>query len=254
MFGAHKNKRLNQKLERDRDVFQNEVTRFKKEQLERQPSREAFDQEVHQGAEKQKQRDQTARMEGRANADEFLARKYEGLGAQERSAYQETANAQINRQLQEQNRSLVSQQGRRGVRGGAAFNQQRELARVGAEAQQQNQRDLSIMDSNLARARQAQAFNIEQGAIGDSAYRYQMARDDLNAYDDKIYNRNLVDDALNDYRYQMNKKNGNDGVSPAMVQSTVDKAKNKSQNSASSSSVLTANAAGYKPKRIFQRA
>lgn len=193
MFGRIRAKRDKKRSDRERQALQDQVDLYKA-----RDDKSGFRKEQRQAdrqAQKQKEKDRVAREEGKAYADEVLNRKYEGLTQPQRTAMQESANAQINRDIQGYNRRLVSQQGHRGVAGGAAFAQQQDLARAGLDAQQQMQRDLTSLDADLALKKMAAAYNIEQGEVGQSLMRQQMAQDALGAYDQKKYQKWLSEQA-----------------------------------------------------------
>lgn len=196
MFGYHKAKREKKRAKREREALQADIDRLKKQQQTDPVKEERSHQEqVNQIAGDQKERDQLAREEGKQYADELLNRHYEGLGKTQRGSLQESANAQINRDIQGYEKKILAQQGRRGVKGGAAYAQQQDLARLGTEAQQQMQRDLSTLDSDLALKKLAAAYNIEQGEVGQESLRQQMARDVLGSYDQRKYQKWLAEQA-----------------------------------------------------------
>lgn len=196
MFGHHKRKREKKRHKREQQAMQSEIDRLKKEQQTDPVTEQRTHQEqINQVAADQKGRDQVARQEGKEYSDELLNRQYEGLGKVQRQGLQESANAQIGRDIQGYEKKLLAQQGRRGVKGGAAYAQQADLARMGADAQQQTQRDLSALDSDLAMRKLAAAYNIEQGEVGQEALRQQMAKDTLESYDQRKYQKWLAEQA-----------------------------------------------------------
>lgn len=196
MFGHHKRKREKKRHKRAEEALQSEIDRLKKEQQTDPVSEQRSHQEnINQVASDQKERDKVARDEGKAYADELLNRQYEGLGQVQRRNLQESANAQIGRDIHGYEKKLLAQQGRRGVKGGAAYAQQADLARMGTDAQQQTQRDLSSLDADLAMRKLAAAYNIEQGEVGQEALRQQMAKDVLESYDQRKYQKWLAEQA-----------------------------------------------------------
>src|SRR5579863_3248623 len=90
------------------------------------------------------------RQAGRQYADEVLSREYEGLKPAQRQALEEENNRQINRNVREADRELISNQGRRGVGGGAAFKQRRSLFQEGNREKQAFQRELTGLNADLA--------------------------------------------------------------------------------------------------------
>lgn len=191
MFGRHKAKREKKRLKKEKEAMQQEIDRLKSEQ-EKAPNHQD---EINRLAAEQKNKDKTAQQEGRERAEELLNRDYKGLTDVQRGALQQSANSQINRDIQGYEKKLLAQQGRRGVRGGAAYAQKQDLARLGTEAQQQMQRDLATLDADLVLRKIAAAYNIEQGEVGQEALRQQMAKDVLESYDAKKYNKYLAEQA-----------------------------------------------------------
>lgn len=196
MFGYHKAKREKKRAKREREALQADIERLKREQqIDPVKEQQTIQEQINQTANEQKERDKIAREEGKKYADEVLSREYEGLTKHQRGSLQESADAQINRDIQGYEKKLLAQQGRRGVRGGAAYAQKQDLARMGTEAQTQMQRDLSTLDADLALKKLAAAYNIEQGEVGQEALRQQMARDTLKSYDERKYQKWLTEQA-----------------------------------------------------------
>lgn len=102
-----------------------------------------------------KKREAEAREGYKEEARQDVTTDMPGLTPNQRRQLQQSANSQINKQVQSYKRSMSSNQGRRGVRGGAAFAQQAEIARQGMDAQNQFQRDLVEKDTDLAMRRLA---------------------------------------------------------------------------------------------------
>lgn len=196
MFGKHKAKREKKRAQRERDALQDEINKMKSDQQQSPLDEHATHQQnINKISSEQKERDKQAQQEGRERAEELMNRNYKGLTDVQRGALQESANSQINRDVQGYEKKLLAQQGRRGVRGGAAYAQKQDLARLGTEAQQQMQRDLSTLDADLALRKIAAAYNIEQGEVGQEALRQQMSKDILESYDAKKYNKYLAEQA-----------------------------------------------------------
>ncbi len=196
MFGHHKRKREKKRHKRAEEAMQQEIDRLKKEQQTDPVTEQRSHQEqINQVAADQKERDKIARQEEKEYSDELLSRQYEGLNPVQRRGLQESANASINRDIGGYEKKLLAQQGRRGVKGGAAYAQQADLARMGVDAQQQTQRDLSALDSDLAIRKLAAAYNIEQGEVGQETLRQQMAKDTLESYDQRKYQKWLAEQA-----------------------------------------------------------
>lgn len=73
-----------------------------------------------------------------------------GMSEEKKRALKESANAQIDSQVQNYQRNLASQSGMSGVRGGAAAAPQIALAKQGLQALNQFQRDLLGKDEDVA--------------------------------------------------------------------------------------------------------
>lgn len=196
MFGYHKAKREKKRAKRERAALQEEIERLKQEkQTDPVQEQRTHQEQVNQLANEQKGRDQEAVKEGTKRFDELINRDYKGLSDNQRRVLQESSDAQINKDIQGYEKRLLAQQGRRGVKGGAAYAQQQDLARLGAEAQQQMQRDLSALDADLVMRKIAAAYNVEQGEVAQEALRQQMARDVLGSYDQRKYQKWLAEQA-----------------------------------------------------------
>lgn len=133
------------------------------------------------------------RKEGRAYAEDVLSREYQGLSPEQRRAMQSAANRNIRRQTQGENRRLLAEQGRRGIRGGTAFAQSQELQRGAQSARNKAQYDLDQMDRDLALKKMAAAFNIEQGEATQSALDREAAREELRAEQERRRQRRYED-------------------------------------------------------------
>lgn len=156
---------------------------------------ETEQQNINRLSEESRQRDIAAREEGRKYGEELINRKVQGISPEERNALQESANAQIGRDIHGHEKRILAQQGKRGIRGGAAYAQRQDLARLGTEAQQQVQRDLTSLDRDLAMRKLAALYNVEQGERGQAAIRHQGAKDTAEAYNQRKYQKWLADQA-----------------------------------------------------------
>lgn len=196
MFGYHKAKREKKRAKRQQQALQSEINNLKQRQnadpVQEQKTHQA---QINEVAADQRQRDLEAQQRGDQRYQDLRSQYSNGLEDKQRRVLQESANAQINRDIQGYEKKLLAQQGRRGVKGGAAFAQQQDLARLGSEAQQQMQRDLSVLDSELAMRQAAAAYNVQQGEIAQEALRNQMAKDTLESYDQRKYQKWLASEA-----------------------------------------------------------
>jgi hypothetical protein len=196
MFGYHKAKREKRRAKRQQQALQSEINNLKQRQnadpVQEQKTHQA---QINEVAADQRERDLEAQQRGDQRYQDLRSQYSKGLEDKQRRVLQESANSQINRDIQGYEKKLLAQQGRRGVKGGAAFAQQQDLARLGSEAQQQMQRDLSVLDSELAMRQAAAAYNVQQGEIAQEALRNQMAKDTLESYDQRKYQKWLASEA-----------------------------------------------------------
>lgn len=128
-------------------------------------------QTVNPLVEADKQKEQEAREGYKQEAREDVTTDLPGLTPTQRRQLQQSANAQINKQVQKYQRSMASSTGQRGIRGGAAFAPQAEIARQGMEAQNQFQRDLVEKDTDLAMRRLAAYLASVEGRTAQDILR-----------------------------------------------------------------------------------
>lgn len=175
-FGYHKRKR------KKREERQTKEREAQERQRAFAPEDEAAQKErAQKSAAEMAEERKRARGEGRKYAEELFSRDVEGLTPNQRRYYEESGKRQIGKDIQGAQRQLSAQQGRRGLKGGAAYAQQADLAKAGAEAQGQLQRDISSMDADLALKRLAAMFNIEQGEAAQSQLDKQLSVDEQRA-------------------------------------------------------------------------
>ncbi len=201
MFGDNRYARKKNKKEKlkkqqaadaERQKAQNSAETLEREKNERDAIRKEASEQAKVYGEDRK----AARQEGRAYADEVLSRNYQGLNPMQRQAMEESGKAKLNRDVQGYQRKLLANQGRAGIRGGAAYAQQADLARAGLDAQQQLYRDLENLDAETAMKKLAAAFNIEQGEAAQSQADKQLAYDDLR-YEQEKKRQKALEDQIN---------------------------------------------------------
>lgn len=117
------------------------------------------------------------RAAAQKQSQEFQNRQFQGLNPQHRSHLQESANVALNRDLQNQERAVLGQQGVHGIRGGAAFAQRKELARLGQQGQQGIQRELNVMDIDQQNKNRAAAYEMESGEMQNRQLGREQAHD-----------------------------------------------------------------------------
>jgi hypothetical protein len=107
----------------------------------------------------------------------FQNRQFQGLSPMQRSHLQESANVALNRDLQNQDRALLGQQGTHGIRGGVALAQRQELARQGQEGRQKVQQNLNEMDIGQQQKNRAAAYEMESGEMAQRQLGREQAQD-----------------------------------------------------------------------------
>lgn len=150
-----------------KETFGQRTERVKKE-------REEADQREQKALDERLSRQQRENEAGAERAREKQSARYKELEATTqgydpatRAAMQKTAYTNINRQYQDYRRRLGAQQGVKGIYGGTAYAQNRDLLRLSGEQSAQYDRDLAEMDNELKRRKIAAQFAVEQGAMAD---------------------------------------------------------------------------------------
>lgn len=201
MFGDNRYARKKNKKEKLRQQNVAEQERQKaqnsQETMDRERAdRDALRKEASEQAKSLGEERRAARQEGRSYANEVLSRNYSGLNPAQRQAMEETGRAKLQRDMQGIQRKLLANQGRSGIRGGAAYAQQADLARAGMDSQQQMYRDLQNLDADMALKKLAAAFNIEQGEAAQSQADRQLAIDEQR-YEQERKRQKALEDQLN---------------------------------------------------------
>mgnify|MGYP003500482853 FL=1 len=151
---------------------------------------------------KDKERMDTDRSAARQYAEELLNRDVQGLSPQRRKQMEDQANFSMSRDLQNAERKLISSQGRRGMRGGIAYAQRADLARMGQEGRAGIQSDLNRLDSDTANKRLAAMIAMEQGERGLMSSQYDRARAEIAAEDSRRQNQLALEALLRRYGAQ----------------------------------------------------
>ena len=151
---------------------------------------------------KDKERMDTDRSAARQYAEELLNRDVQGLSPQRRKQMEDQANFSMSRDLQNAERKLISSQGRRGLRGGIAYAQRADLARMGQEGRAGIQSDLNRLDSDTSNKRLAAMIAMEQGERGLMSSQYDRARAEIAAEDSRRQNQLALEALLRRYGAQ----------------------------------------------------
>lgn len=112
---------------------------------------------------------------GRAREEAYgdVTTEIPGMSENQKAAMRQSANAQIDSQIQNYQRNLASQSSRSGVRGGAAAAPQLALAQQGLNAQNQFQRDLVEKDADTSLRKLAAYMGSLEGKTGEDILRRQ---------------------------------------------------------------------------------
>lgn len=197
MFGHHKRKREKRRAKREKEAFNQEKMDWEKGSPAR--DKEAADFQKSQVEEKSKQAAEDRKnsyAEGRKRIqDLYNDESIQGMDPNKRQALQYEANKGIQRSMQQANRKLLGEQGQHGIvgKGGVGYAQQRDLQKVGAEAQAGAQRDITKQDADLRLKNIAAIYAGEQGEAAQSQLDKQMALDELQLADEKKRQRNMED-------------------------------------------------------------
>lgn len=159
---------------------------------------ENYEPEIDKRVERAKQERSASREEGWKHGEDIMSRKTVGLDPEVRRSLQFEANKGIQRNMQSANRRLLGDQGQRGItnKSGVAYAQQRDLQKLGNEAQGQAERDLTKLDKDLELKNKAAIFNVSQGEAAQTNLDRQKAADDLHLYDERKRAR-AIEDKLN---------------------------------------------------------
>ncbi len=161
-------------------------------------SPENYEPEIDKRVEKAKQERSASREEGWKHGEDIMARKTVGLDPEARRVLQYEANKGIQRDMQSANRRLLGNQGQRGIgnKSGVAFAQQKDLQKVGSDAQGAAQRDITKLDKDLELKKKAAIFNVSQGEAAQTQLDRQRANDELQLYEERKRAR-AIEEKLN---------------------------------------------------------
>lgn len=145
----------------------------------REPNLDALKKQAKINAQEMNQTAMRGREEHRKRGEEFHARKFTGLTPEERARQESDASRKINRQVQGQQRELIGKQGHHGLRGGSAYAQKADLARLGNEAKNEAFSAIQGRDQDLALKKMASQFAIEEGGAAEHVLNEQEAMNQL---------------------------------------------------------------------------
>jgi hypothetical protein len=176
MFGRKRRRRKREEREQKQRM---EQQRLRQDVAASQDPRKIGEemQEVQQQVAASDVADQPRRDEqrGRAREESFqdVTTEIPGMSEQQKAAMRQSANAQIDSQIQNYQRNIASQTGRAGIRGGAAAAPQLALAQQGLNAQSQFQRDLVEKDADTSMRKLAAYMASLEGKTAEDITRRQ---------------------------------------------------------------------------------
>ena len=150
-FGRIRRKRRKQEEEqRRREAQIQEQIRQSQDPTKIAEEYQGFEEQYRESEEANKPYEEGKREEFKEQSYQDVTTDIPGMSEDQKRAMKESANAQIDSQIQNYQRTLASQSGMSGVRGGAAAAPQISLAKQGLQAQNQFQRDLIEKDADVA--------------------------------------------------------------------------------------------------------
>lgn len=120
---------------------------------------------------------QERREQFRGMAREDVTEDLPGLSPEAQRAYRESAQANIDAQVANQQRQMASMSGRAGMRGGAAMALQQAASQQGMQAMNQFERDMIERDSEVALQRLAAYMASLEGYTAEDLLDRQMIMD-----------------------------------------------------------------------------
>lgn len=174
-FGLTTNKKR-KKEQKKAKALQGELNRVRQEEG---PDLNTMRQQAKTHAEEMHQTEQKGREEGRKRQEEFFGRNFEGLTAKDRARHESDAARRINREIASHRKEIIGKRGHHGMRGGSAYAQEADLARLGHEAHNEARSAIQGMDRDLALKKQAAAFAVEEGGASGRLMNEQAALDEL---------------------------------------------------------------------------
>lgn len=197
MFGHHKAQRAKKKLKQEQSDFKQKQDAYSNEALMKEKDQEAANEASakDKAAQSKADRDEGFKSGTQKVKDLYADESIEGLNPKVRQAMQYEANKGIQRSMQSANRKLLGEQGQHGItgKGGVGYAQQRDLQKLGMEAQGGVHRDLDKLHHDLRMKNVAAHFAGGQGEAAQGQIDKQMALDELNLKEEKKRQRLLED-------------------------------------------------------------
>jgi hypothetical protein len=196
MFGHHAAKRQKNRLKKQQESLNQEKSNWQAGGPQREKEMADFqNQQVSEKTAQSSADRQAAREAGRKDTEEFFKKDISGLDPEKKKVLQYEANKGIQRSMQAANRKLLGEQSQHGIlgKGGVGYAQQRDLQKLGQEAQGQATRDLTKLDADLALKKLAAIYTGGEGHAATAGLDKQMALDELQLAQEKKRQRNFED-------------------------------------------------------------
>ena len=197
MFGHHQANRAKKKLKQEKQDFENSKNAYSQNQIDTEARREADKNTMakQKASESAAEREQGYQSGVQKVKDLYADESIVGLDPAKRQAMQYEANKGIQRTMQSANRKLLGDQSSHGIlgKGGVGYAQQRDLQRLGVDAQAGVHRDLDKMNADLRMKNVAATFAGGQGEASQAQLDIQLALDELNLNEEKKRQKLLED-------------------------------------------------------------
>lgn len=196
MFGAIGKRKLREKKYKA-SLKQKEADKLDAEKKkEAEPAEKLASQEAaNRKANEMKEQQRLDREQGYADVEKLLS-ETTGFTPQQRAQKQSVAQQRLNNDIQGHQRRITSEQGARGIRGGAAYAQNADLAQLGLQSQNQYQADLNQLDQDLIFKKVAAKYAGGQGLATQNQLNQQIANDAEETERERKRQQQL-DDAVN---------------------------------------------------------
>lgn len=204
MFGYHEAKRERKRAKKENQNLINKQKSFSEESMKHKQDQELQNKnKINEHIAQSKATRESGYNQGLQNVKNlYNDNSIVGLNPEKRKALQYEANRGIQRNMQTAERKLLGEQGQRGIAGksGVGYAQQRDLQRMGMEAQSGVHRDLDKLNADLELKNKAAHFAGAMGEAAQAQLDRQLALDEMNYEGEKNRQRELEDEFLRQYR------------------------------------------------------
>lgn len=177
MFGRIAKARLNKKKFKQSQAQKAQEKIDAETKLANEPAeKQAMQDTANANAQKMKEQQRIDREQGYADAERLIS-ETKGFTPEQKALKESDAQQRLNNDMQGYQRNITSRQGASGIKGGAAYAQNADLAKLGMQAQGQFQSDLAQLDQDLALKKAAAKYSIGQGNATQNQLNQQIAED-----------------------------------------------------------------------------